>query len=989
MKNGDYQTHLAAKNLPTIDQDTNFYSVWVDYSGDNMKVYFAKDNEGKTPKPSVADLDYNISLQEIFGDTQDVFVGFSSATGGSYSKHELLSVFFDSVYTSTGITENGQYTQAPKPDAPANINVEKAEGQPITVTPEAGKNYVFYENSTDVKPISSGTDFIIDASMNEDGKVYNYTLIENGVQSERAQITVDVIPEQLSIKLNEKTNQDRQFSFEDLAVTGSGIKSILISFNQSVTLGDKIILPSSSSGFTVSTSSASNDYTKRINLSDSVTTSDVQDYLRNVSYELGSSEQSVQVVVTSEDIQYDTYYSIDTEHYYQYVTEKVSWTEAYQQAKNMEYMGRTGYLATIMSKDEDVFVNSLSGGQVGWLGGAILKPTSEKVNASGGTDGKLLYYDGFDTNQTTDGWYWMNGPEIGTKFYTSTGTRDTSNNIVFTIDELDQQSRLSYFNWGERSVVSSDDDREPNTQIGPSEESVSGTSIPANKKEVVLSTLSDPSLKRVSRQETDFWWNDRPNNPTGSATWDATGYFVEFGDLLVGHNEGTVITTFADDTAELTISKPAAPSPISITKDIDQEYIVTPALGSVYYFYENETAMMPIDTGTSFTVPAEMNTHEKRYYYAVRENGVESDRAYIEVLIADNSSHYAKVNNGIGSGEYQAGEIVTIEAATAPEGKQFKGWEVTSGNVTLADATEVETNFVMPGETVEITAIYEAIPTYEVTITSGTGSGEYQAGETVTIEAATAPEGKQFKGWEVTSGDVTLADATEVETSFVMPGETVEITAIYEAIPTYEVTITSGTGSGEYRAGETVMIEANTPNAVQKFVRWNTFTSKVNVTDPLKSQTTFVMPANDVQIQAVYEDLSDEEIKKQLQEAANDLTISKAFTFSEDDTWESVTLEFLMLTEGINNTTINWVSSKTNVISIDGSIASTNRQEDDESVILTATILKAGQSIQKTFLLIVKSDQIDNKVYEVERRPADVQMNTSQQAHDLIQRISI
>ncbi|WP_186808958.1 immunoglobulin-like domain-containing protein, partial [Halolactibacillus miurensis] len=194
---------------------------------------------------------------------------------------------------------------------------------------------------------------------------------------------------------------------------------------------------------------------------------------------------------------------------------------------------------------------------------------------------------------------------------------------------------------------------------------------------------------------------------------------------------------------------------------------------------------------------------------------------------------------------------------------------------------------------------------------------------------------------------------------------------------------------GEYRAGETVMIEANTPNAVQKFVRWNTFTSKVNVTDPLKSQTTFVMPANDVQIQAVYEDLSDEEIKKQLQEAANDLTISKAFTFSEDDTWESVTLEFLMLTEGINNTTINWVSSKTNVISIDGSIASTNRQEDDESVILTATILKAGQSIQKTFLLIVKSDQIDNKVYEVERRPADVQMNTSQQAHDLIQRISL
>src|SRR5690554_5046557 len=156
----------------------------------------------------------------------------------------------------------------------------------------------------------------------------------------------------VSISLNDASYSDEQYRFNDLTVTGSGIKSILISFNKSVSDHDRIVLPTTTPvGFTISSTSGTNNYTKRINLDGDVPTADVQNYLRAVAYNIESDSQSVQVVVTSEDILYDTYYSIDTEHYYQYVSkdEGIAWTDAYDEAKGMSYMDRTGYLATIMS----------------------------------------------------------------------------------------------------------------------------------------------------------------------------------------------------------------------------------------------------------------------------------------------------------------------------------------------------------------------------------------------------------------------------------------------------------------------------------------------------------------------------------------------------------------------------------------------------------------------------------------------------------------
>ncbi len=68
---------------------------------------------------------------------------------------------------------------------------------------------------------------------------------------------------------------------------------------------------------------------------------------------------------------------------------------------------------------------------------------------------------------------------------------------------------------------------------------------------------------------------------------------------------------------------------------------------------------------------------------------------------------------------------------------------------------------------------------YAVTVQNGTGSGEYEQGQTVTITADAPEEGKQFKGWKVEKGAVILGDSNAATTTFTMPAEAVSITAVY------------------------------------------------------------------------------------------------------------------------------------------------------------------------------------------------------------------
>jgi hypothetical protein len=90
------------------------------------------------------------------------------------------------------------------------------------------------------------------------------------------------------VSLGSPSLTGEKYYYADAVVTGDNIRTILISFSENITSGDKINLPTSS-GFTVS--STSNDYTKRINLDAGTSASAVQAYLRGVGFAIAGGRR--------------------------------------------------------------------------------------------------------------------------------------------------------------------------------------------------------------------------------------------------------------------------------------------------------------------------------------------------------------------------------------------------------------------------------------------------------------------------------------------------------------------------------------------------------------------------------------------------------------------------------------------------------------------------------------------------------------------------
>ncbi len=84
-------------------------------------------------------------------------------------------------------------------------------------------------------------------------------------------------------------------------------------------------------------------------------------------------------------------YLPSTQHYYEFIPDTgIQWTQAKILAENSTYFGLRGYLTTITSLEEAIFVGEQSSG-TGWIGGS---------------------------DQGTDGiWKWETGPEAGTVFW--------------------------------------------------------------------------------------------------------------------------------------------------------------------------------------------------------------------------------------------------------------------------------------------------------------------------------------------------------------------------------------------------------------------------------------------------------------------------------------------------------------------------------------------------------------------------------------------
>ncbi|MCQ2555909.1 MAG: hypothetical protein MJ149_01090, partial [Clostridia bacterium] len=301
-------------------------------------------------------------------------------------------------------------------------------------------------------------------------------------------------------------------SFKDATATEvNEYTCITISLASDIVGTEEITLPEVD-GYTVNVGLSTN-YSKIINISTAKTAKEIaEEYIRKVTF-ANCNTQSLSIVLNKDAAENKVAYFANNDHYYMYVKDSTKcWDEAYVLARNMEYLGRQGYLATITSVEEDIFINKITGNEIGWLGGTDLIVDDRNGN----------YYEYINATTSTeegdhqDHWIWACGPEIGQEFF----DRDI-------IEERDADYRRNaedngyYFNW---------DTLQPE---------------PNNSDEFCLTTLNMGSGYSTDGIITDYSysWNNIAYTGCGTGPYSARGYVVEFGNKIHGDSHPTPKST--------------------------------------------------------------------------------------------------------------------------------------------------------------------------------------------------------------------------------------------------------------------------------------------------------------------------------------------------------------------------------------------------------------------------------------------------------------
>ena len=269
------------------------------------------------------------------------------------------------------------------------------------------------------------------------------------------------------------------------------------------------------------------------------------------------------------------------------------------------------------------------------------------------------------------------------------------------------------------------------------------------------------------------------------------------------------------------------------------------------------TADMEYSTDTAFTSPIPCENGETTglaegiYYVRYKATTTSDPSHYATVKVMDNT---VTVTDGAGetNTKYKSGDTVTVKA-TAPTGKRFVKWSATTGiSLSAAQLTQEEITFTMPDNDVTLIAEFEDI-VYSITVTDGMASLDNATYQTEVTVAANAPvPGKEFDKWVV--GGITLPDEDLAKSTltFKMPASDVTMEATYKDV-VYRITVTNGTATPEMaKYQEEVTVKANPAPSGKVFDKWTCETPGVTIefANATSSTTTFVMPAQEIEIKA-------------------------------------------------------------------------------------------------------------------------------------------
>ena len=237
----------------------------------------------------------------------------------------------------------------------------------------------------------------------------------------------------------------------------------------------------------------------------------------------------------------------------------------------------------------------------------------------------------------------------------------------------------------------------------------------------------------------------------------------------------------------------------------------------------------------------------------------------------------------------------------APEGKQFKAWEI--------DGTEYPVNApVTVTADITVKALWEDAPPvpdeYTVRFNANDGGGTMAdvtgVSGSYTLPACgfTEPEGKQFKGWS-TGADGSVISGTTYEvnsdTTFYAIWESKEYSVI---VTDGKATIGAGSEISKAAQGTTITLTANAAPDGKVFDKWVVESGNTTLEDANSETTTFIMPDSEVSVKATYtiphthtydQEIQKPETLKSAADCTNDAVYFKSCSCGEISTTETFT----------------------------------------------------------------------------------------------------
>ena len=237
----------------------------------------------------------------------------------------------------------------------------------------------------------------------------------------------------------------------------------------------------------------------------------------------------------------------------------------------------------------------------------------------------------------------------------------------------------------------------------------------------------------------------------------------------------------------------------------------------------------------------------------------------------------------------------------APEGKQFKAWEI--------DGTEYPVNApVTVTADITVKALWEDAPPapaeYTVRFNANGGGGTMadvtgvSGSYTLPSCGFTEPEGKQFKGWS-TSADGSVISGTTYEvssdTTFYAIWESKEYSII---VTDGKATIGAGSEISKAAQGTTITLTANAAPDGKVFDKWVVESGNTTLEDANSETTTFIMPDSEVSVKATYtiphthtydQEIQKPETLKSAADCTNDAVYFKSCSCGEISTTETFT----------------------------------------------------------------------------------------------------